>query len=335
MNKNGQMREIGVVGLGLMGCSIIAALLIKGNKVIAIAPIPSDLEKGKPKILHYLEEAYKHGFSPYTPEECLQRLVISEDYAALQHCEVVSECVTENIQIKEKVYAHIEEHIGQNTILATNTSAIPNTILKDYVKYPHRFMGMHWAEPAFTTKFLEIVCNPMTDIHLAEHLYKIATTWGKEPTLVRKDIRGFITNRIMYAMYREAFYLVENGYATVEDVDRACRNDGGHWMPFCGLFRYMDITGLQAYYTVMKDLFPTLNNQQTVPDLIEGIASKGGNGIVNGKGFYNYTPEEAEEWEKAYEEFAFDISRLAAKYPNDLVEKRLERQKIGVDTEGG
>ena len=140
---------------------------------------------------------------------------------------------------------------------------------------------------------------------------------------MRKDIRGFITNRIMYAMYREAFYLVENGYATIEDVDRTCRNDGGHWMPFCGLFRYMDITGLQAYYSVMKDLFPTLNNQSHVPKLIADIAEKGGNGIVNGKGFYTYTKEEAEEWEKAYEEFAFDISRLSGKYPIDLVEKKL------------
>ncbi|MGL4630323.1 MAG: 3-hydroxyacyl-CoA dehydrogenase family protein, partial [Leadbetterella sp.] len=144
---------------------------------------------------------------------------------------------------------------------------------------------------------------------------------------VRKDIRGFITNRIMYAMYREAISLVENGYATVQDVDRACRNDGGFWMPFCGLFRYMDITGLQAYYKVMGDLFPTLNNQTHVPKLIEDIAVKGGNGIVNGDGFYKYTKEEAAEWEKSYEEFAFEISRLMSKYPANFMEKRLEENR--------
>jgi 3-hydroxybutyryl-CoA dehydrogenase len=182
---------------------------------------------------------------------------------------------------------------------------------------------MHWAEPAYTTKFLEIICSSATDISIAEYLYKVASGWGKEPTLVRKDIRGFITNRIMYAMYREAFYLVENGYATIEDVDRTCRNDAGHWMTFCGLFRYMDLTGLQAYYHVMKDLFPELCNQSKVPDLISEIAQKGGNGIVNGKGFYEYTEEEAQEWEKAFEEFSFDISRLSAKYSIELIEKRV------------
>ncbi len=323
MQKQNDTKKIGVVGLGLMGCSIITALLMSGNKVIALAPLPEDMKNAPNKIIHYLEDAYENGFSTYTPTENLERLVYTEDYAALANCDITMECVSENLEIKKIVYANIEKYIRKDSILTTNTSALPITLLKDFVQYPNRFIGMHWAEPAFTTKFLEIVCSSATDIAIAEYLYELASCWGKEPTLVRKDIRGFITNRIMYAMYREAFFLVENGYATIEDVDRTCRNDGGHWMPFCGLFRYMDITGLQAYYSVMKDLFPTLNNQADVPSLIEDIAKKGGNGIVNGKGFYSYTPEEAAEWEKAYEEFSFDISRLSAKFPIDMVEKRL------------
>ncbi len=328
-NHKENMSEVGVVGLGLMGCSIITALLVAGNKVVALAPIEADLKNALHKIQHNLASADHNGFSEYSIDENLSRLIISNNYQDLKNCKLVMECVTENLEIKKQVYALIENNITENAILTTNTSAIPITVLKDFVKYPKRFLGMHWAEPSYTTKFLEIICSPETDIKFAEYLYKMATKWGKEPTLVRKDIRGFITNRIMYAMYREAFYLVENGYATVEDVDRTCRNDGGHWMPFCGLFRYMDITGLPAYYTVMKDLFPTLNNQTHVPKLIADIAENGGKGILNGKGFYNYTPEEAEEWEKAYQEFAFEISRLSSKYPSNLVEKRiLNKEKV-------
>jgi 3-hydroxybutyryl-CoA dehydrogenase len=330
MTKQKQnITEIGVVGLGLMGCSIITALLVAGNKVIALAPIEADLKNANHKIQHNLESADDNGFSDYSIEENLSRLIICNNYQDLKNCELVLECVTENIEIKKEVYTLIEKNIDVNAILTTNTSAIPITVLKDFVKYPNRFLGMHWAEPSYTTKFLEIICSEETDMEIADYLYKMATKWGKEPTLVRKDIRGFITNRIMYAMYREAFYLVENGYATVEDVDRTCRNDGGHWMPFCGLFRYMDITGLPAYYTVMKDLFPTLNNQTHVPKLIADIAESGGKGILNGKGFYNYTPEEADEWEKAYQEFAFEISRLSSKFPSNLVEKRiLNKEKV-------
>lgn len=328
MGKNENINEIGVVGLGFMGCSIISAMLIAGHKVVGLAPLPADLKNGFHKISHYLEEAFTNGFSNFSAEENIKRLLITESYSDLSNCQLVIECVIENLEVKKEVFSKIEKNISENAILATNTSAIPITVLKDFVQMPNRFLGMHWAEPAFTTNFLEIVCSDSTDINIAEYLYDQASKWGKEPTLVRKDIRGFIANRIMYAMYREAIYLVENGYATVEDVDRSCKNDGGHWMPFCGLFRYMDLTGLQAYYHVMKDLFPTLNNQTKVPKLIEEIAEKGGNGITNGKGFYNYTELESKEWEKAFEEFSFDISRLTAKYPSNLVKKRMMEKAI-------
>ena len=332
MKTNDSKIKIGVVGLGLMGTSIVTSLLMYGHKVIALAPIPADLDNAENRVIHNLSESYKHGLIKQETSTFLSNLTFTTEYQHLFDCGMVMECVTENLAIKKGVYKLIENCISADAILTTNTSAITIDLLKDYVKHPKRFIGLHWAEPAFTTKFLEIVCSSATDIMLAESLYETVTGWEKEPTLLRKDIRGFITNRIMYAMYREAFYLVENGYATIEDVDRSCRNDGGHWMPFCGLFRYMDLTGLQAYYHVMKDLFPTLNNQATVPVLIQTIADQGGAGISNGKGFYNYTKQEAEEWEKAYEEFAFDIRNLSNKYPVNLVEKRLQsKQKNQVE----
>ena len=144
---------------------------------------------------------------------------------------------------------------------------------------------------------------------------------------MRKDIRGFITNRLMYSMYREACYLVENGYATVEDVDRACRNNGGYWMTLVGVFGWMDLTGVAAYHTVMKDLLPTLNNQVTIPKLIDDIVKRWRQGISNGKGFYQYTPEEAKLWEETFTEFSYDIRQLALKYPADVVKRNWLRYK--------
>ena len=128
----------------------------------------------------------------------------------------------------------------------------------------------------------------------------------------------------MYAMYREAFYLVESGYATVEDVDRACRNNPGYWMTLVGVFRWMDLTGVQAYHAVMKDLFPTLNNSTEVPKLIDDIVKAGGKGVANAHGFHAYTPEEAKLWEETFKEFSYEIRKLALKYPADVVKKKLE-----------
>ena len=325
---NTESNEVGIVGLGLMGCSIAASMLMQGYKVIALAPLESDLERSPDRILHALNESYKQGIHKKDVSGLQSNIVYTKNYADLRHCFFVSECVVENVDIKKTVYRLIESSVSDQTIITSNTSAIPITILQKLVAVPERFMGMHWAEPAFTTPFLEIICGPQTSITLAEAVYKIASGWGKEPTLVRKDIRGFITNRLMYAMFREGFHLVENGYATIDDVDRACRNDAGHWMTFCGMFRFMDLTGLQAYHHVIKDLFPTLSNQTEMPQLIDAIAKEGGNGITNGKGFYQYTKEEAAAWEKAFEEFSYEINSLAKKYPINLVEQRLGEKEI-------
>lgn len=310
---------LGIVGLGLMGTSIATALLLNNQKVYAISPIVSDLDASAPaRIKQALSECVDEGLTTKTPEELLQNIVFTSDYQHLKECWLVMECVSENIDIKREVYQKIEAIVSEEVIITSNTSALPISMLQNHVKIPERFFGMHWSEPAYTSGFLEIVCGEKSRMDLADELHTIAQQWGKEPTLVRKDIRGFITNRIMYAMYREAFHLVENGYASVEDIDRACKNDGGHWMAFCGLFRYMDLTGLQAYHAVMGDLFPTLSNQTTTPKLIDDIAKAGGNGVFNGKGFYNYTEQEAEQWEKLFTKFAFDINRLQLKYADEI-----------------
>jgi 3-hydroxybutyryl-CoA dehydrogenase len=318
--------KVGVVGLGLMGCSISTCLLIAKHKVIAIAPLPSDLENAEKRIHIHLQKSLEDGMINQAPAYYLENITISEDYDLLKDCEIVIECTIENIAIKKSVYQKIENVISPEAILTSNTSAIPISILQKEVQFPKRFLGLHWAEPSHTTRFLEIICGEGSDVAKGEYLYEISHLWGKEPTLVRKDIRGFITNRLMYAMYREACYLVENGYASVEDVDRACRNNPGYWMTLVGVFRWMDLTGVSAYHTVMKDLLPTLSNQTTIPTLIDDIVKSGGNGVINANGFYKYTEEEAKLWEETFQEFSYDIRALALKYPANVVEEKLKKK---------
>jgi 3-hydroxybutyryl-CoA dehydrogenase len=317
--------SVGVVGLGLMGCSIATCFLIAGHPVIAIAPIENDLQHAEKRITDHLVKSKTEGLTPSTPETLLKNLTITMDYPALKDCALVVECTLEDQSIKKSVYEKIEAVISRDALLTSNTSAIPISILQKLTKHPERFFGLHWAEPSHTTRFLEIICGELSDEKQGEYLYDLSHHWGKEPTLVRKDIRGFITNRLMYAMYREAFYLVENGYATVEDVDRACRNNAGYWMTLVGVFRWMDLTGVPAYHTVMKDLFPTLNNQTAVPKLIDDIVKAGGKGVSNAHGFHSYTPEEAKLWEETFKEFSYEIRKLALKYPADVVKKKMNR----------
>lgn len=319
--------EVGIVGLGLMGTSICACLLMAGHPVKAVAPIPLDVENAADRIRKHLERSYREGICEERAEVYLKNLSITEDYSCLAGCRLVIECTLENEAIKRSVYDKVERYISDEAILASNTSAIPISDLQRLTRVPQRFLGLHWAEPSHTTRFLEIICGEESDVSKGEYLYGLAHQWNKEPTLVRKDIRGFITNRLMYAMYREAFFLVENGYATIEDVDRACRNNPGYWMTLVGVFRWMDLTGVDAYGNVMKELFPTLNNSTEVPKLMKERMEAGSKGIANGKGFYSYTPEEARMWEETFAAFSYEIRELALKYPADVVKKKLESAK--------
>lgn len=317
---------VGVVGLGLMGCSITTCFLMSGHPVVAVAPISDDLNHAEKRIRHHLEKSYEEQLTKELPAFYLKNLVITEDYNQLKDCRLVVECTLENENIKKSVYEKIETVIDADALLVSNTSAIPISILQRLTKHPERFFGLHWSEPSHTTRFLEVICGELSDISKGEYLYELSHYWQKEPTLVRKDIRGFITNRLMYAMYREAFNLVENGYASIEDIDRACRNNAGYWMTLVGVFRWMDLTGVAAYHNVMKDLFPTLSNQTTVPKLIDDIVKAGGRGVSNAHGFYEYTPEEAKLWEETYNDFSYDIRKLALKYPADVVKKKLAQK---------
>jgi len=197
-------------------------------------------------------------------------------------------------------------------------SAIPVTVLQNGLQHPERLLGIHWAEPAHITRFMEVICGNESDIRYAQKITTLAEGWGKEPSILKKDIRGFITNRIMYAMLREAFYLVEEGYATIEDVDRSLRNDLGYWITFAGPFRFMDLTGIPAYLTVMKDLFPELANSVKAPAMMEELVASGAKGVSNAKGFYPYTRETAQQWEKLFIDFSYDIRKVAEKYPQNI-----------------
>ncbi|HWV33192.1 MAG TPA: 3-hydroxyacyl-CoA dehydrogenase family protein [Dyadobacter sp.] len=306
--------RIGTVGLGLMGCSIATCILAAGHEVTALVKDESEAEPGRKRIQDYLTELHDEGMLKESPETVAGRIIITTNIAELVGHEVVIESITEDVEAKKAIYNALETVLSNTAIIGSNTSAIPVSVLQAGLWHPERLLGIHWAEPAHITRFMEVVCGKDSDLKYAQRIVQLAESWGKEPSLLRKDIRGFITNRIMYAMLREAFNLVENGYATVEDVDRSLRNDLGYWITFAGPFRFMDLTGIPAYLTVMKDLLPDLDNRQTTPEMIEQLVAAGAKGVSNAHGFYPYTPESAEAWEKAFIDFSYDIRKLAEKY---------------------
>ena len=309
---------VGVVGMGLMGTSIAACLLVAGHQVVCVEIDSAKRRTALRRLLRVLNESHAHGVSASPGAKLIKHAWIVEDVMELREAQVVVESTVENVAVKRQVIAHIESAVKRRTLIGTNTSAIPVTELQRGAKYPDRILGLHWAEPANVTRFMEVICGKQTSLASASRAMKLARQWGKEPSLLRKDIRGFITNRIMYAMLREAFFLVDEGYATVADVDRSLRNDLGAWITFAGPFRFMDLTGIPAYATVMKDLLPDLNRATLVPRLMKKVVASGARGVSNAKGFYRYTPAQAKRWDDLFMKFSHEIREVAARYPENV-----------------
>lgn len=307
---------VGVVGLGLMGSSFIVSLLIAGHPVKAIAPLAEDMTTGPERINNHLIQCARSGLLPKPIEFYVSQLTISEDYMQLSTCDLVLECVVEIPKVKESVYKKIEAAVDQKSVIASNTSAIPISELQKYVSHPERFLGIHWAEPSYLSQFMEVICGDKTTAQYADWVYELAHYWGKEPILLRKDLRGFVANRLMYAVYREGLNLVENGEATLEDVDKAFRYDAGSWMTLMGIFRRMDLIGLKDYSEIFKTVFPKLCNDENIPPLMQQMVDTKAKGIQNSKGLYNYSGEEARKWDEAFALFNQDIYQLAALYPS-------------------
>ncbi|GAA4749767.1 3-hydroxyacyl-CoA dehydrogenase family protein [Flavisolibacter ginsenosidimutans] len=322
MNRstNPEAIEVGVVGLGLMGSSIVVSLLMAGHKVKAVAPISADMQQVRGRILGHLEECREARLLDEHPYPYEKNLAITEDYNTLVNCVLVFECVIEDLRIKAAVYNKIAVVVQSDAVIASNTSAIAITTLQSLVPNPERFLGIHWAEPAYATRFMEITCGDKTCMSYAEWVFELAHRWGKEPTLLRKDIRGFITNRLMYAVYREIMHLVEAGRISMEDADKAFRYDAGSWMTFMGVFRRMDYCGLADWATILKNILPTLSNESRVPHVMQQMVDDNARGTQNLKGLYPYSSEEAKEWEEAFAVFNKEIFRLAALYPSSRKE---------------
>jgi 3-hydroxybutyryl-CoA dehydrogenase len=308
----------GVIGLGLMGHSIIACLLAAGHRVLAVTRSLARHRNTRRHVLELLREMKREGLLKADPRALISNLKLSEDYADLAGCGIVIESILEDIETKKDAYRRTEAAIEPDAIIASNTSSIPLSLLQQDAIRPERFVGLHWDEPAHVTRFMEVISGERTNPKCAERAVALARLWGKEPSLVRRDVRGFITNRISYAMFREACHLVDSGVATVEDVDRSLRNDVGWWIPFAGPFRYMDLMGCEGYYRVARDLLPELSTSPEIPALMRRVVESGGRGIANGCGYYKYTPAQAKRWERLFLKFNYEIRRLAMKYPEDI-----------------
>ena len=311
-----QKITVAVVGLGFLGRGIATCVLGHGMHVIGYGRSANALAFAREHIARGIDELVElGGFDLALQDEWQLRYLETQNLADCENCDFVIESVAEDLQVKRSVYAELERAVSLQTPIASNTSSIPVTLLQQGLSHPERFLGMHWAEPAHATRFLEIVRGEKTDQQTVDRTLELARKCGKEPSVLSHDIPGFIVNRLAYAIYREAAHLVEQGIADVETVDRSFRNACGLWATMCGPFRWIDLTGGPALYAkAMERVLPTLSNATEVPSLFDDLAKRDARGIANGEGFYRWSSEDAAQAEALFRKHAWNVHRLMNDY---------------------
>ena len=278
-----KIQKVAVIGGGLMGRQIAL------NS--AIYPYDVTLFDLKPEVreaVRVWEDEYLKGRiakGRMTEEQVAgirERFHIAKTMAdAVKDADLVIEAVVERKDVKKAVFRELSGLVREDTILATNSSYMVSSTFKDDVTNPSRLLNMHYFNPALVMKLVE-VCRGE---HTADTVYAFAEATGKTPVRVEKEIDGFLANRILSAIYGEARKLVDEGYCTYQDLDKACENGLGHPM---GPFRLNDLTGVDLTFDIMNRRYQETGVKPRGYDLYKQMVDEGRLGRKTGKGFYDY-----------------------------------------------
>ncbi len=298
-------KKIFVAGDQRLAATVSVALLLAGEEVWLTQETGGLFSA---RIDDLLTEAVRH--FPDAPAD--RYLHIADEVPA--GCELVLLFAREDPGAQAALLSYWEKRSPAACTVAICMDAVLLSELQPLCSIPTRLLGMNWVEPAHTTKFLEIISNEKTDPSLAAYWHNYAQeNWQKDPYRLTN---GFsIRGRLMAALIREALWLVDKEYVEREDIDRACRNDPGYYLPFSGHFRYMDIMGTFIYGIVMKDLNPSLSKDTAPPAFFQQILLSGARGMENGEGFYHYAPGEAAFWDSLLLDFSYQVTDLMNRYP--------------------
>ena len=206
---------------------------------------------------------------------------------ALDGTNFVVEAVPEKIELKKSVLADVEKHVGDDVIIASNTSGIPITAIAEGLTHPGRFIGMHWSNPPHIIPMIEVVPGEKTDGAISERLIQIVHSFGYE-AVVEKEKAGFVENRVLYAILRECLSLVDEGVISQRDLDVCVKWGIGYKLAVVGPMRLLDMAGLDIYTSVASYLNPDLSNTSGVPSFISELVDKGKLGMKSSDGIFEY-----------------------------------------------
>lgn len=288
------IKNILIAGAGMMGSNIGFVFSSNPNFDIALYDLyPTDVEA---KIRTNTKQLVDKGV--ITEEELADRLTRIHftndiDSDLVKNADFVIEAVFEDMGIKQETFAKLEERCRPDTIFCTNSSVMSPSEISSKMKYRERFAGTHFWNPGHLIPLVEVVKSDATSDETAQTVMDVLASVGKKPVLCKKDVPGFIANRMQHALWREAISIVENGIADAETVDTAVRYSFGLRLPQLGPIVNSDMVGTQLTYNIHNYILRNLEDSHEPSPLLQKMLDEGKLGFKSGEGFLKWTEEEA------------------------------------------
>lgn len=223
--------------------------------------------------------------------------------------DLVIESIYEDIDVKTDLFAQLDDLCPDRTILASNTSSFLPSRLAAATTRPDKVINAHFLNPPFFVPLVEVVPTAQTSEETTSVVMELLTSLGKQPILVEREAPGFVASRLQMALLREALWLVENEVASGEDVDKAISAGLGRRWATAGVLQVLEVAGWDLISRVAADVFPHLSNED-VPSLLLEMVERGDIGVKASKGFYEWTPEKAEELRRRIAQGLVEIDKL-------------------------
>ena len=285
-----------IMGGGVMGSGIAAALAAAGKKVLLSDLNDELLRKAQDRVESAADAMEQEGiFSP--AQAALAKSEVAylgpEDLETRAgEADLALESASENHAVKESIFKNLDRLCREDCILASNTSA-SNIFEYITIRHPENLLIMHWFNPPYLMRLVEVVRGPATSDETVERVSALAAAAGKKPVVLNQYIPGFIVNRIANAICREAGYMIMQGYTTAEDIDTAIETISGSRYAFEGPLRLNDVVGWDLILTGCHDVYASLCNDADTSRYAEALVAAGKLGLKTGEGVYNYSDTDA------------------------------------------
>ena len=277
--------RIAVIGAGLMGHGIAQVFALSGHDVSIHDSVAANLDSVKPRILANLR-----GLGDDVA--AVDRVQPTGDLAAAVHeADYVVEAVLEDLALKQRLFLEVERNVRPHTILASNTSVIPITKIMDGLRDRSRALGTHWWNPPYLVPLVEVIGTHWTSQQAIDWTIDLHKAAGKMPVHVKKDVPGFVGNRLQHALWREAVALVERGICDAQTVDTVVKASFGRRLAVLGPLENADLVGTDLTLAIHKTVLPDIDSRPHPSPYLEALVGAGKLGFKSGEGFRAWSAE--------------------------------------------